>query len=57
MKKCNNESLVASKPNRQLLGCFNYVASISTPDIAFVTDFLNQFKICLPMKLIRVKVK
>lgn len=42
--KSNVNDIETSKPFRQLLGCLNYIANMTRPDICFSVNYLSQFQ-------------
>lgn len=39
----NKKDVIINAPYRELIGCLNYLAGISRPDISFATSFLGRF--------------
>lgn len=46
IEPCNNVNLMTKKPFRQLLGCLNFIANTTRPDISFSVNKLSQFQEC-----------
>jgi hypothetical protein len=44
IEKCSNPNLKTNKPYRELLGCLNYIAVSTRPDITYAVNHLSQFQ-------------